>query len=105
MSDKNQTVSVTAKYVEVQWQAVFKRSLAGPTENDLTMGAGRYIPIAFNAWNGFNKDIGMKKSISTWYFIYLEKPMEMKVYLIALGAIVLVGASELLLMRKWNSVD
>jgi len=47
----------------------------------------------------------MKKSISTWYFIYLEKPMEMKVYLIALGAIVLVGASELLLMRKWNSGD
>lgn len=103
--DASQEVTHQAKFNDGIWTLVMKRKRFTDNKRDVKFVAGKFIPIAVNAWDGFNKDIGMQKSISTWYFVYLEKPMEMKVYLIALGAIVLVGASEVLLMRKWNSGD
>ena len=103
--DASQEITHQAEYKDGIWTLVMKRKRFTDNKRDIKFEAGKFIPIAVNAWDGFNKDIGMQKSISTWYFVYLEKPMEMKVYLIALGAIVLVGASEVLLMRKFAKDD
>lgn len=101
--DASQEVTHQAKFNDGIWTLVMKRKRFTDNKKDTQFENGKFIPLAVNAWDGFNKDIGMQKSISSWYFIYLEKAMPMNVYLIAIGAIVLVGASEVFLMRKWNS--
>ncbi|MFQ5431497.1 MAG: c-type cytochrome [Nitrospinota bacterium] len=105
MLDENQIISVTAKYVEGQWQAVFKRSLAGPTEDDLTIEVGRYIPIAFNGWDGNNGEKNEQRAVSIWYWLLLEPPVTAKIYLVPLlvGLIVAAGEAALVFKAKNNN--
>jgi DMSO reductase family type II enzyme heme b subunit len=100
MPEDNQVISVTARFVEGQWQAVFKRSLAGPTADDLTIEVGRYIPIVFNAWDGNNGEKDEKRAISIWYWLLLEPPVTAKIYLVPLLIGLLVAAGEVALVVK-----
>lgn len=100
MPDENQIVTVTAKFVEGQWRAVFKRSLIGPTEDDLTIEVGKYIPIAFNGWDGNNGEKDEKRAISIWYWLLLEPPFSAKIYLVPLLVGLLVAAGEVALVVK-----
>ena len=44
-------------------------------KNGLSFDEGTFVPIAFSVWDGFNKERGNKRGISSWYNLYLE-PME-----------------------------
>ena len=41
-------------------------------ENKLSFDEGSFIPVAFTVWDGFNKERGNKRGISSWYHLYLE---------------------------------
>lgn len=100
--DTSQTIKSKAKYNDGAWTLVIKRPLVTDDKNDVQFEPGKFIPIAVNAWDGWNHDIGMQKSVSSWYYIYLEKPMPVKVYIITAMAVLILAGLELYLIRKWS---
>ena len=72
--DKMEKIPVKAKFEDGRWMAVFKI----PIEGDGRFEPGKYLPIAFAAWDGGNGENGSRGSVSTWYWIVLEpKPSPM----------------------------
>ena len=76
-----------------RWKVVFKRSLqTEDAKNDLQFEIGKLIPIAFAIWDGSNSDVAGLKSVSSWYYVILEKPVPKTVFIYVLFAIIM-GAS------------
>ncbi len=100
--DDNQAMKAAAKYENGTWKAVFVRPLAGSGENDLTIEIGKYIPVAFNAWDGNNGEKEEMRAVSVWYWLLLEPPKSMKVYLwpVLIGLLVVVGEAVLVIKAK-----
>ena len=93
-AEVSQAVISEAKFEDGTWSVVMKRPLlTEDKKNDVQFEPGKFIPLAVNAWDGWNKDVGMQKSISSWYFVYLDKPMGSKVYIYTLLAYYFCGGS------------
>ncbi len=101
--EDSQTVSSKAKFEDGTWTLVMKRSLLTGDKKDTQFEPGVFIPMAINAWDGWNADIGMQKSISSWHFVYLEKPMPVKIYIITAIAILLIVGVEIYMVRSWSA--
>ncbi|MFQ5629040.1 MAG: hypothetical protein ACE5I1_09790, partial [bacterium] len=58
-------------------------------DGGFSFAEGTFLPIAFSVWDGFNKERGNKRGMSSWYYLYLE-PMQ--------------KASAVLPMLKWGFI-
>jgi hypothetical protein len=74
-------------------------------KNDVQFEAGRFIPLALNAWDGSNGEHGLIMSLSSWYYVFLEAPTPISVYLYTILAILISGALGFWLMRKAEAED
>ncbi len=66
---------LTAKgsYKAGTWRVMMTRSLRTETaDKDLQFEEGRFIPIAFFAWDGSNSEAGTQHSMTTWYWLLLK---------------------------------
>jgi DMSO reductase family type II enzyme heme b subunit len=62
----------TGVYDEGTWRVVMKRPLTTDTpEADLQFEIGKFIPIAFAAWDGSNSEHGSRHTMTTWYWLLL----------------------------------
>lgn len=95
-------LSASATYMDGQWRAVFTRPLAGGGEGGLTIETGKYIPIAFSAWDGNNGEKAEQRAISIWYWLLLEPPTPLTVYLWPAIIGLLIAGGEFWLVRKSN---
>ena len=70
-------IDMTAKgaYDQGTWRVVIKRSLTTKEmDKDLQFETGRFIPIAFAAWDGSNSEKETKHTLTTWYWLLLIPP-------------------------------
>ena len=81
-----------------------KRSLKRLDRNDIQFDEGKFIPIALNAWDGSNGDHGLIMSLSSWYYLLLEKETPMHAYIYALLGIAVTALGEIWLVRKLRRV-
>ncbi len=91
-------IGLTTKgvYDKGTWRVVMKRSLtAANGETDISIVAGKFIPIAFAAWDGSNSETGSKHTMTTWYWISLKPAAGSDVYIIPLIIFVLILAGEI----------
>ena len=73
-----------------------RRPLAVKTaEDDIQFVAGRFIPVAFAAWDGSNSEKGPKHTMTTWYWLLLEPPTGSKPFVAAFIVFFLIGGAEL----------
>jgi hypothetical protein len=63
-------VSGVASYDQGEWSAIFKRPLAPGSGARFT--PGEFMPIAFSVWDGFSRERGSRRGLSTWYSLYME---------------------------------
>jgi len=64
-----------AVYEDGRYRLVMKRPRATPTRATATpFPVGTFIPVAFFAWDGENGEVGSKFSMSSWYYLRLERP-------------------------------
>jgi DMSO reductase family type II enzyme heme b subunit len=98
---ESQSLKGTVTYNHGQYKMLVRRALTTEdTNNDLMFEVGRFTPIAFSAWDGSNGETGNKRSISTWYFLYLE-PSPSRVQFIYPGiAVVVIAAVEMFFSRQ-----
>lgn len=107
-----QDVYAKSKYSNGQYRLLVKRSRITDDENDLQFEAGRFIPIAFFAWDGSNGETGTRSSVSSWYSFRLEEPVSRNRFLypplaailvIVLEAAVVVGVRRRTRLRAPDS--
>lgn len=93
-------------YHQGQYRLVLKRSLRTPdTQNDLQFETEKFIQIAFNTWDGSAGETGKKRSVSAWYYLFLEPPVSPTVYVYpSIFAVVAIGL-EWWIVRKSRSLS
>jgi hypothetical protein len=86
---------------------VFKRALAtADTTNELQFRTGRAIPIAFFASDGSNGEHGARMAVSTWYFLALDEPTPLRVYVSpVIAAALTLGLAMLWIRRAQRASD
>ena len=79
-------------YADGRYQLLVHRSLKTEDKNDLQLDVGAFVPIAFAAWDGSNGEVGTQCSVSTWYYLLLEKPASARPYVLGLvGALLTIA--------------
>lgn len=66
-------IEVIATYDQGRWSVIFKRSLKA--RGGISLQEEMFVPIAFSAWDGYNRERGNKRALSPWFYFYLE-PVE-----------------------------
>ncbi|MFQ5854854.1 MAG: c-type cytochrome [Anaerolineae bacterium] len=86
-------------YQDGQWQLVIKRALVSDDpRNDIQFESGRFIPIAFSAWDGQNGEEDAHRAVSTWYLLFLEPVTSRSRWLLVPVAMAFTGILEGLLV-------
>ncbi|MEE8444722.1 MAG: ethylbenzene dehydrogenase-related protein [Alphaproteobacteria bacterium] len=96
--EERDAAGLTAKgvYADGTWRVVMTRNLAtDDTGSDLQFVEGRFIPVAFSAWDGSNGEAGAKHTMTTWYWLLLKPPGGLKPVVVALIVALLIGAGEI----------
>ena len=65
-------IATTATYEDGEWSVIFKRKRKS---GGLSFEEDTFLPIAFSVWDGFNRERGNRRGLSTWYQVYVE-PLE-----------------------------
>ncbi len=93
---ESQNVTGKGIYQNGRWKIVLKRALnTEDVKGDIQFEVGKLIPVAFAIWDGSNNDVGGQKSVSSWYYVSLEKPVPKTVYAYVLVAIIMGASVEM----------
>ncbi|MBT3533040.1 MAG: c-type cytochrome [Rhodospirillaceae bacterium] len=66
-------LTAKADYKDGTWRVVMTRALTtDQADKDLQFQEGRFIPIAFFAWDGSNSEAGSRHAMTTWYWLLLK---------------------------------
>jgi DMSO reductase family type II enzyme heme b subunit len=91
-------------YSHGQYRLVLKRPLrTQDAQNDLQFEPEKFIPIAFNTWDGSAGETGKKKSVTAWYDLYLEPLVPPTVYIYPTVFALIAAGLEWLAVRKSRS--
>jgi hypothetical protein len=60
-------------YQDGEWAVVFKRPRR--SAEGISFAEETFVPVAFSVWDGFNRERGNKRALSSWFHVYLE-PLE-----------------------------
>ncbi|MBF0487441.1 MAG: c-type cytochrome [Nitrospirae bacterium] len=97
--------TVMATYDDGLYSVVFKKELK-PAKDDPVFEAGKFIPFAVAAYDGQNDEDGNTRgAISAWYYLMMEPPMPLRVYvfppLVSLGVLIAgIGLRKRLRKKK-----
>ena len=103
----SQNARGTATFKDGQYQMVVKRALTtNDKDNAIQFVVGKFIPMALSAWDGGSGEGGAKRSVSSWYSLYLEPPTPASAYLsipIAIALVLIVEGAVVWFARRRNS--
>jgi DMSO reductase family type II enzyme heme b subunit len=99
-----QSVQETVTFKDGQYQMVVRRPLrTNDQDNDIQFEVGKFIPVALSAWDGGSGEGGARRSVSSWYSLYLEQPTPASAYIsipIAIAAVAAIEALVVWLVRR-----
>lgn len=88
-------------YNKGTWRVVMKRPLTGgDPEKDIQFSEGRFIPVAFAAWDGSNQEKGSKHEMTTWYWILMQPGTSGTVYVWPAVVGILILGFELVWLKS-----
>ncbi len=86
-------VQADANYSDGSYRVLFRRPLDTADKNDITFTPGKFIPISITAFDGEQDEQGNRATVSAWYYVMLEPPTPMKVYVMPpLVGLAFIGA-------------
>ena len=59
-----------AQWEDGRWNVIF--TLPRHRDEGLSFDEGSFVPVAFSVWDGFNRERGNKRGVTSWYSVYLE---------------------------------
>jgi DMSO reductase family type II enzyme heme b subunit len=88
-----------AVFADGQYRLVIKRPRGDADPNDLAFPVGRFLSVAFMAWDGGAGETGPKMAFSSWYYLRLEEPGSNKPYIIPPLVVLVTAVLEVLVVR------
>jgi DMSO reductase family type II enzyme heme b subunit len=86
-------IQAAASYSDGNHRVLFRRPLDSGDENDITFTPGKFIPISVTAFDGEQDEQGNRATVSGWYYVMLEPPTPLKVYVMPpLVGLAFIGA-------------
>jgi DMSO reductase family type II enzyme heme b subunit len=70
--EKEEEVTAKGSFSYGKYSVIMKRAFK-VNDDDIQFQTGRPIPIAFNIWDGYQEETGNKKSISSWFTLWLDE--------------------------------
>lgn len=90
-----------AAWEDGRWQLLLRRPLGSEDVPEaLQFETGVSIPVAFFAWDGDNGEDGTRGSLSSWFFIHLEREVPATTYVAPVLAFFLTGGLGLLVVAR-----
>lgn len=87
------------------WRVIIKRPLkTEDKERDVQFEQGKYIPIAFQAWDGDNGEAGARMALSAWYYLILQPPIPTTAFIYPPIAILAMVGIQWWVIRKAKSL-
>ena len=100
-SPSDQAVEGSIQYENGRYRLVMTRSLeTADIDGDIQFIPGEFISIAFFIWDGFNYETGKQMAISHWYYLLLEPPVPVKVYIYPPLAVILALGFQWWFIRR-----
>lgn len=75
-------VTAVAEYRDGLYRVLFKRKLQTREGSGPGFVAGHFLPFALAVYDGENGEEKGKKAVSAWYYLFLEPPPPLRVYLV-----------------------
>lgn len=100
-------IEVSASYEAGLWTVIFQR--AREEDGHVAFDEGSFVPVAFSVWDGFSRERGNRRGLTTWYNLYVdvaEKPspvLPMMAY--GLTTLLLGLATTFLVRRKFGNTE
>jgi DMSO reductase family type II enzyme heme b subunit len=82
VQQEKQEIQVVPAYKDGLYRIMFKRALNTGDKDDTVFEAGKFTPFAVTLLDGRNDEENSKGAISAWYFMVLEPPIPLKVYVL-----------------------
>jgi len=89
-----------AVFADGQYRLVIKRPLRTTDPDDTQFPVGRFLSVAFQAWDGGAGETGSRMSFSSWYYLTLEEPASTRPFVIPPLVVLVTVAAELLVVRQ-----
>jgi len=78
-------VTVKSNYDNGTWRVLMTRPLTtSDAKNDIQFVQGKFIPVAFAAWDGSNSEHGSKHTMTTWYWLFMKPAASSKPLVVAI---------------------
>lgn len=105
LSHKKEKITQTlftsrSQYSQGQWRLLLKRPLNPKPQPGIAFQPQIFVPIAFSAWNGSKQETQTLRSVSSWYYLYLEPAASKTVYAYPLLTLLLIGGLEFWILKK-----
>jgi DMSO reductase family type II enzyme heme b subunit len=95
-----------AQFKDGVWRVILKRSITTEDQaSDVQFEVNKYIPIAFQAWDGDNGEAGAKMALSAWYYVVLKPLTPTKAYVYPFVAIIAMVGVQWWVIRKATSMQ
>ena len=89
-------VEAVTSYDQGEWTVTTKRQRA--SRAGVSFAEQQYTPIAFSVWDGFNRERGNKRALSSWFYVYTEPSVKQAATIPVLRAASIVLVIELLVV-------
>ena len=96
-----QNVKGASSFADGQYTLLLRRALKTVDPEDIQFELGRFIPIAFSAWDGWRGEKDAAGAITSWSTIFLEPQTSPLTYL-AVPAVVVVITTLIEGLIVWN---
>lgn len=97
---ERQDVKAKGSWSNGQWRVVFSRALDNGDAEDKQFPVGEFTNIAFAVWDAANRETGAMKAVTSWWFFQPEPPKDPKTMIYTVGAVILVGLIEWVVIRR-----
>ncbi|MBI4400690.1 MAG: c-type cytochrome [Nitrospirae bacterium] len=100
-SESSQESTAVGEFQNGQYQVVMKRPLRTVnTAQDIQFETGRFIPVAFFAWDGSNGETGGKMALTSWFYFFIEPALPKVTYVYPALAVVIAGGLQWWVVRR-----
>ena len=63
-------LAAAASYAQGEWSVIFKRPLRPAA--GVTFGEGQFVPVAYSVWDGFTRERGNRRGLTSWSYVYVQ---------------------------------
>lgn len=84
-------IESVSSFADGEWTVIFKRDRG--SDNGLVFEEGQFVPIAFSVWDGFHREQGNRRGITSWVNMYIA-PREAQSFI---GPMLRIGLLVLLI--------